>query len=370
MRKSVEFFEQAYQADPDFVTPRLFTVIAHYNLGEYARTEEIIRDIEAAKDRLAPWHIIFLEGYQALLRGDQVGRYKADKRLYEVDPHALTAYGLGYSAVRINRPREAVQIFKTVDPESPLIKYWIPYWTFYTFAHHMLGEYEKELAVARQARKHHPDSRLPVFYEIRALAARGKVEEVERLIRESQALPPDSDRDLGFFYSATGKELRAHGYRKESLAFMERAVEWLRGRPDSEKKAAAFRRNLAESHYGAERWDEAKREYESLSVESPDNLAYRSFLGNIAARLGNREEALRISDELGKVERPYLFGRIPFFQACIASLLGEKEKAVKLLQESIAKGEVFGPGSRFHPNPALEPLADYPPFKEFIKPKG
>lgn len=67
---------------------------------------------------------------------------------------------------------------------------------------------------------------------------------------------------------------------------------------------------------------------------------------------------------------PYLFGRIAYYQGCIASLLGEKEKAVKLLQESVNQGGVFGPWGRYHPNFSLEPLSDYPPFKEFIKPKG
>jgi len=73
---------------------------------------------------------------------------------------------------------------------------------------------------------------------------------------------------------------------------------------------------------------------------------------------------------LGKTERLYLFGIIPYYQAGIAALLGEKEKAVKLLQESVAQGRVFGPSGSFHGVLALEPLANYLPFKEFIKPKG
>ncbi len=369
-RKAIEFFDQANQADPDFITPRIFAAIAYSNLREYARAEEVIRKIDAVKDRLVPWQVILLESLQAQLRGDGIGQYRADKRLYEVDPHAFSAYGLGWSAVRINRPREAVQVLKTIDPESPMIKDWIGYWAFYTFAYHMLGDYRKELAVARQARKYYPDWRLPVFYETRAQAASGKIKEIERLIRESQTLPPDGVHDLRFYYVGAGRMLRAHGFRKESLEFMDRALEWLRGRPDSEKKTQAYRRNLAECFYEAEKWAEAKTEYEALAKEFPNNLGYLSFLGNIAAKRGDREEALRISDEIGKVERPYLFGSIPYYQACIASLLGEKEKAVKLLQESIARGEVFGPGGRLYPNLALEPLADYPPFKEFIKPKG
>jgi tetratricopeptide (TPR) repeat protein len=369
-RKAIAFFDQANQTDPDLITPLLFTAICYANLGDFARAEDVFRKIEAVKDRLAPWQAILLESTQAQVRGDLLGQYRADKRLYEVDPHAFSAYGLGYSAIRINRPREAIQVLKTIDPMSPMIKDWIGYWTFYTFAYHMIGDHRKELALARQGRKYYPDLRLVVFYEIRALAATGKTKEVERLIRESQTLPPDAVHDLRWFYVGAGRMLRAHGFRKESLEFMDQALEWLRGRPDSEKRTPAYRRNLAGCLYEAERWAEAKAEYEALAKEFPNNLSLLSFLGNLAAKLGDREEALRISDEIGKVERPYLFGSIPYYQACIASLLGEKEEAVKLLQESVARGEVFGPGGRLYPNLALEPLADYPPFKEFMKPKG
>jgi tetratricopeptide (TPR) repeat protein len=169
---------------------------------------------------------------------------------------------------------------------------------------------------------------------------------------------------------SSGQELRVHGYREESLDFLERAVQWLKSRPESETKTEEYRSGLANLIYWTKKWDEAKAMYEALAKENPEEFYYHSFLGFIAARMGNREEAQRISDELGRVERPYLFGLIPYYQACIASLLGEKEKAVKLLQESVDQGGTFGPGSRYHPNLALEPLADYPPFKEFIKPKG
>jgi hypothetical protein len=50
--------------------------------------------------------------------------------------------------------------------------------------------------------------------------------------------------------------------------------------------------------------------------------------------------------------------------------LGEKDKAVKLLQESVAQGGVFGAGGRYDTYMEREPLEDYPPFKEFMKPKG
>jgi len=46
---------------------------------------------------------------------------------------------------------------------------------------------------------------------------------------------------------------------------------------------------------------------------------------------------------------------------------GEKENAIRLIREALAQGLRY---TWLHPVMDLEPLGDYPPFKELIKPKG
>ena len=55
-------------------------------------------------------------------------------------------------------------------------------------------------------------------------------------------------------------------------------------------------------------------------------------------------------------------------RARIASLLGEKERAVMLLQEAIAQGLIYG--SYLLQEMDFEPLRNYQPFQELLKPKG
>jgi hypothetical protein len=88
----------------------------------------------------------------------------------------------------------------------------------------------------------------------------------------------------------------------------------------------------------------------------------------LAARRGDREGATRIFEELGKIERPYLFGNHLYWRACIAALLGEKERAVALLKEAFSQGLDYGVYLRQEID--LEPLWDYPPFKDLLRPKG
>jgi hypothetical protein len=92
------------------------------------------------------------------------------------------------------------------------------------------------------------------------------------------------------------------------------------------------------------------------------------MVGVTAARAGDRVTALKVAGELGRLDRKYLFGEHTWCRAAIAANLGEKEKAVELLREAIAQGQPYG--SWLHHSFALEPLWDYPPFQELLKPKG
>jgi len=140
------------------------------------------------------------------------------------------------------------------------------------------------------------------------------------------------------------------------------------GSDATSSRKRAWRSFYADVLYDAGRWDEAKGIFESLAAEHPENIGYQRFLGTLAARRGDRDEALRVSEELGKIDRPFLFGEHLYCQACIAALLGEKERAVALLRESFGQGASYGVD--LHRDIDLEPLWDYPPFKELLRPKG
>ena len=118
--------------------------------------------------------------------------------------------------------------------------------------------------------------------------------------------------------------------------------------------------------YEAERWEEAQGIFEDLHKEFPDNIDYLGYIGSIAARIGDKEEALRISSLLENIDRPYVFGSHTFRRACIASILGKQENAVRLLREALAQGWNY---RWLHPVMDFEPLRDYKPFQELMKPK-
>ena len=107
----------------------------------------------------------------------------------------------------------------------------------------------------------------------------------------------------------------------------------------------------------------------------PDNR--RTNGRALAARLGDRAEALRIADELRRTEGRWLDGKHTFRSARILAFLGDKDRAVELLTEAIAQGsgisevpDAYGYGFIYSHCMDLESLRGYPPFDQLIKPEG
>ena len=66
-------------------------------------------------------------------------------------------------------------------------------------------------------------------------------------------------------------------------------------------------------------------------------MNYIGWLGSSQARLGDKEGAFGISKVVEELDKPNLFGLHTFWRARVAAVLGEKEIAVKLIQESLTR---------------------------------
>jgi tetratricopeptide (TPR) repeat protein len=231
----------------------------------------------------------------------------------------------------------------------------------------MLGDFQKELELAKKGQELFPENLNLLRIEARALAALGKTDEVKKVIDKS-LITSSSLGTPGWVMWEAALELCEHGQMKAYREIVTRAIDWYKNRSPGEAAAENHRNDLAAFLYLAEQWDDSERIFKDLSGKKPDNIQYKGYLGVLAARKGNLKEARKISDELKKISRPYLFGRHTYWRARIASLLGEKQRAVELLRESFAQGRVYG--VYLHQVIDFEPIKDYPPFKELMRPKG
>jgi hypothetical protein len=104
-----------------------------------------------------------------------------------------------------------------------------------------------------------------------------------------------------------------------------------------------------------------------------DSVEVLAALGRISARAGNRAEAMRYDRLLAASQRsepPRIARGAPFERATIAARLGDREGAVRLLEESREKGEVDAKSWNVHRWPDFAALRGYPPFERFLKPRG
>jgi len=235
----------------------------------------------------------------------------------------------------------------------------------------MLGDHEGELNAALQARQQGPDRLSGILYEVRALAALGRTAEVNQRVDEALTLPAESGwwGTHATVLTAATVELRAHGHPEASLPMAEREIAWLESRPAEETAELSQRERLARAYYRAERWDAARALYEALAAEFPGEVEYQGALGALAARRGERDEALRISGSLVGLAGPYEFGVEAYRRAIIAAVLGDRDEAVRLLREAFAQGLPYGQYLP-HADMDLESLWDYRPFQEIVRPKG
>ena len=118
----------------------------------------------------------------------------------------------------------------------------------------------------------------------------------------------------------------------------------------------------------AERWHEAREVAAELAQDRPDEVQCLGLLGVLEARIGNEDGARRIAKQLLTWQGRHSPGEPSYWRACIAAQLGQRDGAMRLLQQAASQGLEFS--SEPHRDINLEPLWDHPPFKELIAPKG
>ncbi|MDI6698069.1 MAG: protein kinase [Candidatus Saccharicenans sp.] len=370
--QAVRHFARAVELDPKFAAPKLYIAVSYGNQGRYEEAAATLQSILEARDELSSFENLIFDWYDAELKGQNEKALRLIREAEKLTPNFFTIkYIVGYEALGINRPKETVKTYAWMDSQDPKAHFTrrTGAWWFGVLAeaHHMLGEYRKEIEVAKQGRKYYPKDLTFTRIEARALAALGKADEVKRVVEGCLSVDAPSGTPGGVMMEAA-REYYAHGHKAEGQKMAAAAIEWAESRPEAERKTKAHQEFYADALYFAGRWDEAGRIFESLAAGDPENIDYQGYLGTLAARRGDRERARRVFEELGKLERSFLLGDHLWWQARITSLFGDKEQAVGLLREAFNQGLSYG--VYLHREIDLESLWDYPPFKELLRPKG
>jgi predicted Zn-dependent protease len=164
-------------------------------------------------------------------------------------------------------------------------------------------------------------------------------------------------------------KLHTRGDATSARRVATRLMDWMSARPSAEAAGEAHRSYLANALYCAGQLEAARRAFAQLATERPDSVSFFGFQGTIAARLGERAEAERISARLATLRGPYLNGQPSLYRARIAALLGDRAQATAFLRQALNEGVQPG-GYDLRPDMDLKSLRGYPPFEELLRPQG
>ena len=375
--EAVRLLYRAAALDSTYTLPLVWAAFAHWWRFECEKTEGLSKKLATVPERLARVDRLMLDRWVAQCHGDLPAVYQRSRLLVEALPGSeLMAGYLGRDALLIDRPREAISILRRLHPDRGALRDWPYYFYWLTAAYHSLGEHERELEAARLQRRLNPSNLGSLRHEALALAALGRVREVNELLDELPAQRPHPWRTPAAVIRETALELRAHGYRAASDSVLDRALAWLDGRPVKERGSEGARRLRLQTLYAAGRWEPAQVLAEELVREHPDSLTYQGVRGALAAQRGDRAEAAQADSVLAARSRPFLQGFPAYWRACIAAQLGDRPGAVRLIAQAHREGlwltgEFWEqPIATLHADPCFEPLHDYPPFEQLLRPKG
>jgi tetratricopeptide (TPR) repeat protein len=300
-------------------------------------------------------------------RGDAERIVELYQRRFAVNPEWFVV-GATYWAEATGRSATAVAVSRYADSARAPRGRNQPYIMRGDALHH-LGRYQEELQLAHELQRRNPTGVWPRTLEVQALAALGEVDSLRRRLAEWEATPEPGSTWAGSRAFIAGSELIAHGRDREGRAMVAATLPLYRRLHQTEGYREEFVEVLLETGQFDEAWEVVLTELGTRkSVE--DSMDVLGTLGAIAAQQGRREEAARYDRLVAAAgERPGLAGEAAAHRAIIASWLGDRERAVRFLEEARAYSNTWTQYRHVHRELAFAGLRDYPPFQRFLKPR-
>lgn len=332
--RAIPDFYRAFELDSTFVVSLLYAAVALYNRGEYSQVDSLLTELEPHRERLNEYYDLRYQYLQALLANDGRRALQVTARAAEIAPLTKASYNYAYTAILMNRPREALAHLEALDPDRGSMRGWASYWTQLTHAYHLVGDHESEVTAAREMMARHPERRVAPVLVVRALAAVGDTAGVDAFLEQIAVLPPTTYWSQGAAMVVVGEELSAHGDPDLGQTYLDRGIAWLEDKLLVDPDYRQHRYWLGSALYDSGRWAEAAVLFNALNEAYSDLRTYRLMEALAVARLGDREAAFEI---LG--ERPrYRAGTWTADRARIEAILGERDRAVSLLSDALDQG--------------------------------
>jgi DNA-binding SARP family transcriptional activator/tetratricopeptide (TPR) repeat protein len=325
-------FRRAFEEDSTFTVAGLLAAAELYQLRRFDAADSMAKRIAPRRPLLPQVDGHLFDWVTRSLDGDRIGARSAMAAVVHLAPEAEMAWlQLAVDNVETGRPLEALDALEHVSDTAGIAEGWSSVAATRAEALHLLGDHKRELGSVRQAMRRHPELGVLASYELRALAALGRIEELDAALRSS------TDASA---LRQTALELAAHGHTDASRAMLDRARTWYETRPAPERATLDYQLGYARTLYLL-RDSRSRVLYDSVLVTYPKCLDCVGAVGAAAARAGDTALAEQSAARLAGSTRRFLFGRHLLWGARIAAARGDWSLAATRLHAAFAAGSEF-----------------------------
>ena len=357
------FFERAIAMDSTIVPAYTMLAVTYSNAGVWDSAEAITRRLERFRETFTPFERDIFNWLEANLSGSHERQLAAAQAMVASDSVPSSIYLIGLHANDALRPHIALTALERSD--SIMVSAgWAPQVMQLANTLHLLERYEDELAMLRKRRNEFPSRSDIAARAMRALGALGRREEA---LAYADTLLRGITDNVGSAFTAmildAALEFEAH-HRDTStaLALAQRVIQWHQSRPPTLDRARLQQEGRAWLLAG--NLDSAERAFRQ-SASMSRALGGPGHLAITLALKGDTTRARALADSIGAENRRWLFGANAYWRAAVLGALGDRDAAVRLLQQAYVAGT-----SKANQHFALpvRSLRGYPPFDALLVP--
>lgn len=366
--KALPLAQQAFALDTTWLAAQGVMWSIYFNNGYWRQRDSVLAFLEARRARLTRGESLQLDRMAAVLASPEE-EFRATLAVYAAD--SAQTYLAMWSSARARRPTDALRFYALRDTTTAWAREWQPWFTVAAGAHHALGEFDKELALARSAKQREPRALGHWISETRALAALKRFDEVDRLIPESRAL--ESPTAAVQLMNTAMLEAGNHGANEQAQRYARQGLAAMEPWSDSLKKAILFSNNTRAALRVLGNYKAVVALYEAdARRQGAGGLGNRILGMRDRIRMGDTTGALALADSARTQPLEAFAGSlwalkgVPlYYGAHILALLDRKDEAVAMLRDALNNGGRLGPDEPLQWYWA--PIKDYPPFVELVK---